>query len=193
MTPALVATFGRRTGARVLTAALIAVLLALAFAPFLFPGARALAAAAQICVFIALAASYDILLGYAGIVSFAHAMFFGVGAYGAALALANYGPHWGALGGGVALALAASLSLAFAIGMLSLRVRAIFFAMITLAAASFAAILVSQLHNITGGEDGLTYRVPGCFPRRLSWPMKRFSASLSTAESSRITRYSPAR
>jgi branched-chain amino acid transport system permease protein len=38
--------------------------------------------AARICIFIVLVASYDLLLGYAGIVSFAHTMFFGLGAYG---------------------------------------------------------------------------------------------------------------
>ena len=59
----------------------------LAFAPFLFPGAKSLNVAAKICVFIVLAASYDLLLGYTGIVSFAHTMFFGIGAYGVAIAL----------------------------------------------------------------------------------------------------------
>ena len=38
-----------------------------------------------------LVASYDLLLGYGGIVSFAHTMFFGVGAYGVALAIHPYG------------------------------------------------------------------------------------------------------
>ena len=50
--------------------------------------------------------------------------------------------------------------LALAIGLLSLRVRAIFFAMITLAVASFFQILASQLSELTGGEDGLTFRLP---------------------------------
>ncbi len=66
-------------------------MVALAFAPFLFPGTRSLAVAARICVFIVLAASYDMLLGYTGIVSFAHTMFFGIGAYGVAIALTRLG------------------------------------------------------------------------------------------------------
>jgi branched-chain amino acid transport system permease protein len=53
-----------------------------------------------------------------------------------------------------------SLLLAWLIGLFSLRVRAIFFAMITLAVASAFLTLVSQLHEITGGEDGLTFKVP---------------------------------
>ena len=46
------------------------------------------------------------------------------------------------------------------IGLFSLRVRAIFFAMITLAVASAVAVLVSQLSGLTGGEDGLSYKIP---------------------------------
>ena len=72
-----------------LRSVLIAATLALALAPFLFPGAKALNVAEKICVYALLAASYDILLGYAGIVSFAHVMFFGVGAYGVSLPLAS--------------------------------------------------------------------------------------------------------
>ena len=61
---------------------------------------------------------------------------------------------------GTAAAVALSLVLSFLIGLFSLRVKAIFFAMITLAVASFFAILASQLSNVTGGEDGITFKVP---------------------------------
>ena len=70
-------------------------------APFLFPGAKSLNVAAKICVFIVLAASFDLLLGYTGIVSFAHTMFFGIGAYGVAIALTRMGPGWDAVAVGV--------------------------------------------------------------------------------------------
>ena len=56
----------------VLALVLGAILIALAFAPFLFPGVRSVDTAARICVFILLVASYDLMLGYGGIVSFAH-------------------------------------------------------------------------------------------------------------------------
>ena len=49
---------------------------------------------------------------------------------------------------------------AFGIGLLSLRVRAIFFSMITLAVASAMLVLASQLSAITGGEDGLSFQLP---------------------------------
>jgi branched-chain amino acid transport system permease protein len=149
-----------RPGNPVLTGLLLAILVGLALAPVLFPGTRALNVAAKVCVFILLVASYDLLLGYTGIVSFAHTMFFGIGSYGIAIASSNWGATWLSFAGGTLSALAVSLALSVAIGLFSLRVRAIFFAMITLAVASFFAILVSQGSQLTGGEDGLTFRVP---------------------------------
>jgi len=152
---------------RVLTAVLIAILAGLALAPFIFPGTRSLNVAAKVAVFVLLVASYDLLLGYTGIVSFAHTMFFGIGGYGVGIAMAKLGPGWGALALGIVAALALSLAIALAIGLLSLRVRAIFFAMITLAVASFFQILASQMSPVTGGEDGLSFRLPELLRDRL--------------------------
>jgi branched-chain amino acid transport system permease protein len=58
---------------------LAAIVIGLALTPFIFPGTKALNVAAKIIVFILLVASFDLLLGYTGIVSFAHTMFFGIG------------------------------------------------------------------------------------------------------------------
>jgi branched-chain amino acid transport system permease protein len=151
---------GDRPGSWVLSLVLIAIALGLAFAPFLFPGTRSLDTAARICIFIALVASYDLLLGYTGIVSFAHTMFFGLGAYGVAIALKTVGPSFGAAILGAILGTLAAAVLALLIGLFSLRVRAIFFAMVTLAVASAFELLVSQLSFLTGGEDGLNYTIP---------------------------------
>jgi branched-chain amino acid transport system permease protein len=145
---------------RMLSLVLLAILFGLAFAPWLFPGSASLNVAAKICYFVVLAASYDLLLGYTGIVSFAHTMFFGIGGYGAGLALYNLGPSWSAILIGTGAALALAVALALVIGLFSLRVRAIFFAMITLAVASAFSILASQLSWLTGGEDGRTFRLP---------------------------------
>ena len=144
----------------VLALILAAILVCLALAPFLFPGVRTVDTAAHICIFILLVASYDLLLGYTGIVSFAHTMFFGIGAYGVALSSSHLGRGFDSvfLGAGAGALVAAALALL--IGLFSLRVRAIFFAMITLAVASAVAVLVSQLSGLTGGEDGLTFRTP---------------------------------
>ena len=145
---------------RALTILLILIVAALALAPFLFHGAKPLNVAAKTCVMILLVASYDLLLGYAGIVSFAHVMFFGVGAYGVGLMLYALGPSWGALLLGLVAAAALSLALALAIGLFSLRVQSIFFAMVTLAVAYAFNVLASQLSNLTGGEDGRSFKGP---------------------------------
>ena len=89
------------------------------------------------------AASYDLLLGYAGIVSFAHVMFFGVGSYGVALALCGFGPGWGVLAEGFAVGAGVALVLAVAIRLFSLRVQTIFFAMVTPAVAYAFNVLAS--------------------------------------------------
>jgi branched-chain amino acid transport system permease protein len=146
---------------RVLSALLLLVLAGLLLAPFLFSGARPLNTAATICIYIVLVASYDLLLGYTGIVSFAHTMFYGIGAYGIGIALSSVDePTWSVALIGLGLALLLTVVLAFVIGLFALRVRAIFYAMITLAVASSFAVLASQLSDFTGGEDGRTFSVP---------------------------------
>ena len=145
---------------RALGALLVMIVVGLALAPFVFPGAKALNVAAKILIFIVLVSSYDLLLGYTGIVSFAHTMFFGIGAYGIAIASTRMGAGWMSLLVGGASALAVTLVLSLVIGLFSLRVRAIFYAMITLAVASAFQTLASQLPELTGGEDGLTFKLP---------------------------------
>src|SRR3954463_6250579 len=107
---------------RILAVLLAVLLLALAFTPFVFPGVKALNVAAKVLIFVVLVASFDLLLGYTGIVSFAHTMFFGIGAYGVAIAFTRMGPGWDALAVGIAGALALSFVLALGIGLFSLRV-----------------------------------------------------------------------
>ena len=152
-------------GRALLNVTMLVILAALLFAPFLFPGSKALDVAARICIFIILVASYDLMLGFTGIVSFAHTMFFGIGAYGVAITLAKGWSGWtGAIFGTLAGAVV-SLVVAAVIGLLSLRLRAIFFSMITLAVAAFAQIVAEQWRNLTGGEDGLTFDVPAILSR----------------------------
>jgi branched-chain amino acid transport system permease protein len=145
------------------------IVLALALAPFLVRGAKPLDVAAKTCVMILLVASYDVLLGYAGIVSFAHVMFFGVGAYGVGLALYGLGASWAAVAVGLAVAALLSLALALAIGLFSLRVQSIFFAMVTLAVAYAFNVLASQLSWLTGGEDGRSFKIPPALQPGFKW------------------------
>ncbi len=148
---------------------IVLIVLALLLAPFLFPGAKVINTAAKTCVMILLVASYDVLIGYAGIVSFAHVMFFGVGAYGVGLALYGFGASWTAIAAGLVVAFALSLALALAIGLFSLRVQSIFFAMVTLAVAYAFNVLASQLWWLTGGEDGRSFKVPLALQPGFRW------------------------
>lgn len=145
---------------RILTVLLLIIAISLALGPFLFPGTRAFSTLGTICVFVMVVAAYDLMLGYTHIVSFAHTMFFGIGAYGIAMATDAMGNSFGAVFTGLACALLLSLILSLLLGLLSLRVRAIFFALVTLAVAFAFLSVVTQLYNLTGGEDGLRVRVP---------------------------------
>ena len=152
-------------GRALLNVAMLVILAGLLFAPFLFPGSKALDVAARICIFIILVASYDLMLGFTGIVSFAHTMFFGIGAYGVAIMLAKGVGGWTGVILGALIGAVVSLLVAAVVGLLSLRVRAIFFSMITLAVAAFAEIVAEQWRTLTGGEDGLTFDVPAMLSR----------------------------
>ena len=152
-------------GGIVLNVLMLLVLVAFLFAPFLFPGSKAVTVASRICIFVILVASYDLMLGFTGIVSFAHTMFFGIGAYGVAIAIANGWTGWTGVIAGTVIGAVVSLVIAAVIGLLSPRLRAIFFSMITLAVAALAEIVAEQWRNLTGGEDGLTFPVPAILSR----------------------------
>jgi branched-chain amino acid transport system permease protein len=149
-----------RPGHPLVAALLVVLLLALLTVPFLVPGSKSLAAASRIAILTVLAASYDIVLGFTGIVSLAHAMFFAIGAYAVAIPLAGGWVGWGAVAAGMAAGAVLAAVVAAAIALLSLRVQAIFFSMVTLAVASLAQVLATQLRGLTGGEDGLSFSVP---------------------------------
>ena len=103
-----------------------------------------------------LALSYNLLLGYTGILSLGHALFFGLGAYAVAIPVVRMG--W-TLGSAVLLGLGLSVATALVLGSLSLRVRGVYFSMVTLAFAEIVHVLALKLSRFTGGEDGIT-RIP---------------------------------
>ncbi|HYB43714.1 MAG TPA: branched-chain amino acid ABC transporter permease [Candidatus Methylomirabilis sp.] len=142
----------------------LVVLLVFVLAPVVVPSFQLTDLLMRIALFATLAASYDVVIGYTGIVSFGHVMFFGLGAYAVALSVGKWGaPTYGHLVGGLAAGIAVAAAVAGLIGAFSLRVKALFFAMITLAFAEFALILAVQLSGVTGGEDGVSPRLPGVF------------------------------
>jgi branched-chain amino acid transport system permease protein len=115
-------------------------------------------------IFSVMVASFDILLGYTGIISFGHGMFFGIGAYCVAFLVGKYGsPTYFNLFLGLVLAVGVAAVIALLVSLLSLRVKTIFFAMVTLAIAELAIVLATKLSGFTGGEDGISLSMPGIF------------------------------
>jgi branched-chain amino acid transport system permease protein len=106
----------------------------------------------DILIAVLFAASLHLILGPAGLHSFGHAAYFGLGAYGAALAARWL--HWpmlAAMAGGMALAaVGAMLFAAFAV-----RLSGVYFAMLTLAFAQLVWAGVFQWDAVTGGSNGL--------------------------------------
>ncbi|MCF6248475.1 MAG: branched-chain amino acid ABC transporter permease [Desulfobacula sp.] len=132
--------------------------------PFIYPSFRLMDVMAKILIFTIVVASFDLLLGYTGILSFAHGMFFGIGAYSVALILYySSTPAWYHIVLAVIVSLLISIAIALIISFFSLRVKAIFFAMLTLALAEFAHILGVQWTGLTGGEDGISFVLPSIF------------------------------
>jgi len=99
------------------------------------------------------ALSVDIIMGYTGLVSLGPAAFFGIGAYAGALTLLKLANSiWLAL----AIVLILSWIVAWLIGYLSIRIRGVYFAMLTLAFAEMFHELAFNWQSFTGGSDGLT-------------------------------------
>jgi branched-chain amino acid transport system permease protein len=104
-------------------------------------------------IFAILAASWDLLSGFTGQMNFGHALFFGVGAYGAALLNKYAGiPPWGTIPLG---ALGAVLS-GLIIGIPCLRLRGTYLALTTLAFPIILMGVVFALPDLTGGELGIS-------------------------------------
>ncbi len=106
-----------------------------------------------IFMFIALAESWNILSGYTGYVSFGHVVFFGTGAYAAAIAITRYGLPWipAVLLGGIAASL-----LALVIGYPCLRLKGPYFAIAMLGLSEVARLLALYLEPLTGGGMGIS-------------------------------------
>jgi len=125
-------------------------------------------------LFASLALSYHLLFGTAGMLSFGHALYFALGAYGLGIVLQQTELT---LIPALGLTLAVIIVAAYLLGALSLRVTGISFAMVTLAFAQAGNVLVRRNPSLTGGEEGLrlnTEHIPDFFigvinTRNLYW------------------------
>jgi len=99
------------------------------------------------------ATALNFLLGYTGVLSFGHAAYFGLGAYGAGLTIKYLIPSTllGMLVGVAAAAVAAAI-----VGRLIVHLRGIYFAMVTIAFGQIFYFIAFRWNNVTGGDDGLS-------------------------------------
>jgi branched-chain amino acid transport system permease protein len=106
----------------------------------------------EIVIYALGAVSFNILLGYTGLLSFGQAAFFGAGAYLTGVFLIHFGWH-----PAITLVLSGVIGALFAavIGYLSIQQVGIYFVMLTLAFNMLAFFLAYQWKSITGGDDGL--------------------------------------
>jgi branched-chain amino acid transport system permease protein len=106
--------------------------------------------ATEALIFAGLALSVDILLGYTGLLSLGQALYFGLGAYVSAVVLKQVPSFWLAM----AAALAASVVVGIAAGLIANRVRGVYFALVTFGLAQVAAKAIYNTRAL-GASDGL--------------------------------------
>ncbi|MEM6282174.1 MAG: branched-chain amino acid ABC transporter permease [Chloroflexota bacterium] len=110
----------------------------------------------EVYILAILAMSYNLIFGFTGVISFGHALFFGVGGYALAIFTEKLsgGAAWG-LPVGILTGLAIAALLGLFIGLVSLRLRGVYFALFTLAVAEMFFIYFSRF-GYTSAEDGFT-------------------------------------
>jgi branched-chain amino acid transport system permease protein len=123
-------------------------------------------------VFAVYAVALNVLLGFTGLLSFGHAMFFGAGGYGTALALKHI--EGLSLFPAIGIGFLSAIVLALIVCPLVVRVSGTAFAMLHLAFGQLLYVLALKLRNITGGEDGIgNFPIPPfSIPGLVSIPMK---------------------
>lgn len=143
------------------------ILLILLIFPFINDSRSILILLTQVFIFAIFAMSYDLLLGYTGIVSFGHCLFFGLGAYSTGLVLNMYETTMGMFFLGLCLAFLLATIVSYLIGMLSLRLQSHFYAMLTLGFSELFLVIAEKWRSVTYGGDGFTFRAPAFFQDRL--------------------------
>jgi branched-chain amino acid transport system permease protein len=132
----------------------VAICLMLLFAPFWMNAIGGYTELATRIVVMGLAAmSLNFLLGFTGVLSFGHAAYFGLGAYGTAMAI----KYWG-VGSipALVIGLIVATIAAMIIGALIIKLRGVYFAMVTIAFGQVFYFIAFRWNTVTGGDDGLT-------------------------------------
>ncbi len=110
------------------------------------------ALAVNILIYGLYALGFNLVYGYLGLLSFGHAALFGTGAYLCGIAIVHFALPWYAA---IAIGVVAGFAMAALIGVLAIRTRGIYFAMVTMALSQCVYYLFYQADGWTGGENGL--------------------------------------
>jgi len=130
---------------------------ALLAVPYLTSSRIALDFGIRLAAYGLLATSLNILVGYGGMVSFGHAMFFGGGAYAFALSLQKTGAS---IPQALLVALCFSAVIGLLVGAVCVRLKEIYFSFLTLAFQMFLHSIILTWTTLTGGDQGLTGGIP---------------------------------
>ena len=135
----------------------VAAILVLAVLPLVFPGQAFADFVIRLSAFAIFATSLNLLIGYGGMVSFGHGLFYGLGAYSFALLLQK-----GGISVPAAFALTVTIggTVAAVIGAICIRLKEIYFSFLTLAFQMLLYSLIIAWTPLTGGDQGLTGGVP---------------------------------
>lgn len=130
-----------------MAAALVALIALPWFAPYFY-----IFIVTEILIMGLFAASFNLVFGYTGMLSFGHAAFFGIGCYATAMALLHL--KWPFLAC-LLLSIGAGAVLALVIGFFSVRLNEVYFAMLTLAFGMMVFSVAHQWRSVTNGSDGI--------------------------------------
>jgi branched-chain amino acid transport system permease protein len=136
---------------------IIAVALILLALPLFMRSKFFLVLGSEIFIYTIFAMSLDLMMGYTGMVPFGHAVFFGLGGYGAGLTLVNLTSSFFL---SILIGVAISLFASFVIGSLTIRLTGVYFAMLTLAFAQMFYVIAFKWITFTGGSDGMVVPIP---------------------------------
>ncbi len=135
----------------------IAALAILAALPHLFPSKALSDFVIRLSAFALFATSLNLLVGYTGLVSFGHGLFFGLGAYSFALMMQKLGTSIPLAFG---LSVLVSAGVALVVGAICIRLKEIYFSFLTLAFQMLLHSIIIAWTPVTGGDQGLTGGIP---------------------------------
>jgi branched-chain amino acid transport system permease protein len=132
-------------------------LVILAALPLLFPSKALADFVVRVSAFAIFATSLNLLVGYAGLVSFGHGLFFGLGAYGFALLMQKLGTS---VPVAFVLTVLINAVVALVVGAICIRLKEIYFSFLTLAFQMLLHSIIIAWASLTGGDQGLTGGIP---------------------------------